>query len=105
MTGETYVNGRDTMRASQGGARWTLLFFYILEVDVFALRTVDFLLVLFGVGVPGGTAALCTVLILAAEGVTGSTFATSEKEARDEAYDHLDKSQQGDEEDDEKYNQ
>lgn len=48
---------------------------------------------------------MCAVLTLAAEGVARSTFAATEKEARDESHDHLDKSQQGDEEDDEKYNQ
>ena len=83
-----------------------LLFFYILEVDVFALRAVDFLLALFGTGVPGGASALRAVLTLAAECAAGRAFVTSsEKEARDESPDHLDKSQQGDEEDDEKYNQ
>ena len=82
-----------------------LLFFYILEVDVFALRAVDFLLALFGTGVPGSASALPAVLTLPAEGVARSTFAATEKEARDESHDHLDKSQQGDEEDDEKYNQ
>lgn len=46
------------------------------------------------------------VLTLAAECAAGRAFVTSsEKEARDESHDHLDKSQQGDEEDDEKYNQ
>ena len=55
--------------------------------------------------VPGGASALPAVLTLPAEGVARSTFAATEKEARDESHDHLDKSQQGDEEDDEKYNQ
>ena len=83
----------------------SLLFFYLFEVDIFALRAVYLFLALLGAGVPGGATALRSVAALSAEIASCRIFPFPEKETRNEANDHLDEGQQGNKEDDKKYYQ